>query len=254
MKRSKIRAFNERGQAEFEQFIALGKISEEPPPLYLLEKAYSDELEYSEVIAARPFQTKYDMGMAVATAVDKINIAKLFANDTAWSWLSLFFYQSTMPKKGKGWFVGAPSRHLIERIPGRHQDQSHRHLVKASAVCVDRFGPQARVLMDKPDGQSKIEEQVMSRNTELQLSTSVPFIKALNRLYWDTEHHEIRRGARGEGPGSIMRLIRVLNQLDTTYDFSSLQADEIVSLLPAKEFGAVFQRTAKTSKGRASKV
>lgn len=237
MKRSRIRSFNERGLAEFRQYVEQGKLAPEPPPISLLTNdKFSQEIASSDFIGARLFSTKFDMGMAVARAVEETDLPKLFADDGAWPWLSLFFHESTMPQKGGNWIIGAPSRHLIERIPGRHQDQSHRHLVKAATINVSRFGTFSRVLMDLPSGQSKIEEQVMSRSTGLQLSTSKPFVQALNKLYWDDDRHTVRKGARGDGSGSIMRLIRVLNQLDATFDFASLTADEIVQLLPEKEF------------------
>jgi hypothetical protein len=254
MKRSKIRAFTERGLAEFREYVLSGKIAADPPPTHLLfGKEYATELEHSGLLVPRIFTTKFDLGMAVATIVQKEELARVFADDAVWPWLSLYFHESTMPKKGGGWFIGAAARHLIEHIPGRTQDQSHRHLVKAATICVERFGTQARVLMDQPSGQSKIEEQVMSRSTGLQLSTSQPFVKALNRLYWDSDRKEVKRGARGDGPGSIMRLIRVLNQLDATYDFPSLTADEIVDLLPQGEFGLAAAKAKPAARPRASK-
>lgn len=248
--KAKIRTFTERGLAEFKEYIHQGQLSITPPPKHLLlDERFAIEIGYARELEDKQFVTKFDMGIAVAVAVGKDNLQKLFADDQAWPWLSLFLSDSTMPKKGDEWFLGASSRHVIEKIPGRYHDQSHRHLVKGAVINVARFGTHARVLMDRPDGQSKIEEQVMSRKTGLQLSTSAPFITVLNKLYWNDENNAIRKGAKGGGPGSIMRLIQVLNQFDRTYDIGSMNVDDIINLLPQGEFDR-FLNPVKTRKPR----
>lgn len=238
MNRAKIRSFTERGMGEFRDYLGQGPLTAMPPPTGLLfDDRFAVELGYGGELPVRQFQTKFDMGMTVAATVGKENLQRLFADENAWPWLSLLFSDTTMPRKGDGWFLGTRSRHMIEKIPGRQQDQSHRHLVKAATINVARFGTHARVLMDRPDGQSKIEEQVMSRKADWQLSSSESFVRLLNRLYWDSDSQGVRRGARGNGPGSVPRLIKVLEQLDRTYDIPSMTPDEISNLLPIDEFG-----------------
>ena len=100
---------------------------------------------------------------------------------------------------------------------------------------VIRFGKFAEVLMGSEIGQSKIEEQVMSRRVDPPLAHHKEFVKTLHRLYWDVEADDLKSGARGEGPGSVMHMIDLLTQFDLTFDISSLEADDFMGLLP-KDF------------------
>ena len=95
-------------------------------------------------------------------------------------------------------------------------------------------------------GQSKIEEQVMSRRVDQPLAHHKEFVKTLHRLYWDTEAGDLKSGARGEGPGSIMHMIDLLTQFDLTFDISSLEFDDFMRLLP-KDFDRFADLDAKPS-------
>jgi hypothetical protein len=247
MKRDKMRMFNAEGLAIFSSYVKSGKETPAQPPIGLLfDDKYSEEVDFCALPDPGPFQSKFDMGMSVvAAAKGRDNLQKLFPEPRVWAWLSLYFHESTMPKEGGSWKIKASARHLVERIPGRHQDQSHRHLVKAAVINVARFNANARVLMDQAHGQSKIEEQVMSRRTETGLANSLGFIQVLNKLYWDEARGIVRRGAKGDGPGSIMRLIAVVSQLDVNYDIPSLTAAEYLNLLPQAEFGRFLEKASK---------
>jgi len=89
--------------------------------------------------------------------------------------------------------------------------------------------------MGNADGQSKMEEQVMSRRVDPPLAHHQEFVKALHRLYWDAENDDLKSGARSDGPGSVMHMIDLLTQFDMNYDISSLECDDFLRLLP-KDF------------------
>lgn len=237
MKKFAARALTQDGLAAFAAYIAAGANSATAPPTHLLTDAkYSVEYAPRFEVRPRKFASKFEMGMEVATAIGKDALDAAFSEPALWAGLSLQFHEATMPKKEGVWFVGTQSRHIITKIPGRNQDQSHRHLVKGAAIAVSRFGPDARVLMGGASEQSKIEEQIMSRKSDTGLASSPQVVRVANQLYFDADKGSVRKGAKGTGGGSIMRLIEVLAQFDVNYDVSSLSADSIVGLLPQREF------------------
>jgi hypothetical protein len=89
--------------------------------------------------------------------------------------------------------------------------------------------------MGDAHGQSKMEEQVMSRRSDQPLAFHKEFVKALYELYWDIDADTLKSGARGEGPGSVMHMIDLLTQFDLTFDIASLDAPLLLQLLP-KDF------------------
>lgn len=247
MKTLRTRALNAQGLAEFAAYLGRGPMTSEPPPVSLLNNdAYSRPVAPEVEIEARRFATKYELGMEICTAFGNEAVDAVKDNGV-WAWLSLALHESTMPKKDGTWFVGAKSRHIVERIPGRLQDQSHRHLVKGAAMAVRRFDTDAKVLMGRPDEQSKIEEQIMSRKSDMGLANAVEVVRAAYRLYYDADRDVVRRGAKSTGAGSIMRFVDVLTQLDVNFDVPSLKADVILTLLPGHEFGRFMKESASTS-------
>lgn len=249
MKTIAMRAFNEAGMREFSAYIGRGPETDEPPPERLLQSSEFTEPYLDAVgIHQRKFSTKYDLGAEIGSALGgKDAIAAALKVNNLWAWLSLALHDTTMPKKDGRWFIGARSRHIVERIAGRLQEQSHRHLVKGAVTAYWRFGSYAKVLMGRPDEQTKIEEQIMSRKSEMGLASSTELIRAIYDLYYDESRGVVKRGAKGGGPGSVMRLIDVLGQLDVNYDIASIKAENLLALLPSNEFAKYKAKATSTS-------
>jgi len=256
---SEPRAFTKEGMEVFRSWLDRAEnnipkrwTTEPPPTEILLDDRYSRPLGFGGLLVQRHFDRKYDLGMEVCRALGRENAEKITNIPNVWAWLSLFFSDSTFPQKNGRWFTGERSRHLVQTIQGRKQDQSHRHLVKSAVTNVIRFGEFAVVLMGSEIGQSKIEEQVMSRRVDPPLAHHKEFVKTLHRLYWDAEADDLKSGARSEGPGSVMHMIDLLTQFDLTFDISSLEADDFMRLLP-KDFNKFCSEEGKPSTNRASR-
>jgi hypothetical protein len=139
-----VRAFTAAGLALFRKWLDDAEMAEpkrysaSPPPEHLLfEDTYSKPIRYGNPLARRTYARKFDLGMAVCSAFGQEDTRRLLNEPNAWPWLSLFFCQSTFPQKKGKWFTGERSRHLVQTIEGRKQDQSHRHLVKGSvSACM----------------------------------------------------------------------------------------------------------------------
>jgi hypothetical protein len=74
-----------------------------------------------------------------------------------------------------------------------------------------------------------VVEQLASRQD---LVRARGVMEATTRLYVD-EKQALKRGAASKDkPATARRLANVLGQLDLTYDLQSLEADEVLDLLP----------------------
>jgi hypothetical protein len=235
---SGIRSFTDEGLNRFRSWLDAAETAEPkrhsttPPPTDLLfDDRFSRPVGYGGKVRQIFFERKFDLGMEVCRALGN-DVLRLMPDANAWAWLSLFFHESTIRTKKGRWFTGDRSRHLVQTIEGRKQDQSHRHLVKGAVTNISRIKEYAVVLMSGSDGQSKIEEQVMSRRGDQPLAFHREFVRTLYELYWDIDADDLKSGARSEGPGSVMHLIDLLTQFDLTYDISSLEAGDFLALLP----------------------
>lgn len=234
----KLRRFNDAGLARFSEYLSERYQPLAPPRELLDDPKYTELGPVDADLEMEAYESKFDLGMAICAAVGSAQVSKLFSDDTVWAWLSLFYSDSTMPKKDDGWFIGDRSRHMLgaNKAAWKEYDHYHRHLVRGAVQAVFQFNDKARVLLGGSAQHTKVEEQLLSRKVGVSFAYSQPLIEVVHRLFWDGPKGKRRRGAASTGPGSVVRLVDVLRQIDVTYDLPSLSADQLYALLPAPEF------------------
>lgn len=230
-----LRRFNDAGLHAFG--VWLEKRDASNPPLGILDDpALSEALPGGGDVEIKAFSRKYDMGVHISqclgadweTAIDDAGLL---------AWLSLAFHESTMVNSSGKPYLGQPSRHSVATDnQWKSYTHSHRHLVRSAVFFAGHFGAAAQVfLAGHPSKHSKIEEQIGSRKSEgLPFSQSVA--EALFALYFDPAKNAIRRGAASNRGGAIERFVKVIRQLDLTFDVHAKSGGELVQILPT-EFG-----------------
>lgn len=215
---------------------------------FLFEDGLTEVLEPEIMLDPSKFAgitSKYEFGKIFAKQVGEEDVRRLLADDDAWPWLSLLFRETLIPRKENGFYVGDLSRHMIVTLGGRNNKARHRHLVRGAVNAVHRFGELAAGLMDDVTSHTTFEEQIMSRTERQRLAASVEFVRAVNLLYWDKKKKRHRKGAAGGKLGSMRRLIEIVHQLEANYSVASLTAEELMALLPKREFKAFLPQPSK---------
>lgn len=242
----KLRRFNNAGLHALALW--LEKRDAANPPLALLDdEALTEPWGPDAEIAIKSFKRKYELGVHVLAALGP-NWEAALDDAGLLAWLSLAFHESTMVNASGKAYLGQPSRHLVA-VDNQWSSytHSHRHLVRSAVFFVGHFGQAAQVfLAGHPSEHSKIEEQIGSRKTE-GLPFSKPIAEALYTLYFDPVTLKIRRGAASNRAGAIERFVRVIRQLDLTFDIHARSGKELVEILPRE-----FARFAKPSGSSAS--
>jgi len=149
-----------------------------------------------------------------------------------WSWLSLASFDSVCPLRDDGTRdPGMDYRH----IPSQDQRRHHRHLLKGPCDIFAACGERAIHLLQGPaHRESSMYHEVVGRQ---ELITNPAVVDLTRLLYFDEARVRIRPNAARSAPGGIRRLATVLTQLDLTYDLHGMTHDEIIELLPRREFG-----------------
>jgi hypothetical protein len=232
---NQIRSFNAAGIERFEALLlSIENGAADPSCLDALR--YDPELTEVLVtdveIPVGPFTRKFDVGMAVLSAVSSEQAEELLRNDDVWPWLSVVFRQSLFVHSKKRGLVGDFSRHVVQALASRDSKARHRHLVRGAVNMIVKLGPDVEFLMGAPDQHVKFEEQIMSRTERTQLASSREFAHAVARLYVDPVKKKTKPGSKGTGAGNIVRLIKVRDQLELNHDVDSLTADELIAMLP----------------------
>lgn len=234
--RKTVRALSEAGLDRFRAYLAdLRRGATRPPPIELLDDAGATrELPVDTVVELRPFASRLAVGIYLNERLGAMDVEEVDADAGLWGWLSLFFFDEVCPLRPDGTRrPGQDYRH----VPTFDFRTSHRHLLYGPYQVYRRHGDVAAVLLSgPPHSESGVYHEIAGRR---ELIANRGVIEAATLLYYDPERRTPRRGAQGPAtsPGTVRRFVRVLQQLDMTYDIYGLSGEQLLELLPP-EFDA----------------
>jgi hypothetical protein len=234
----KIRKLTDKGIDQFRQYLdELRQGSTAAPPDSLLRDAEFSAAHKSEAdIEPRAFSSRLELAQYLAPVLDTMTSDGLENDVHLWSWLSLFYFDQVCPLEENGLRKpGRDYRHILE--PG--YPNGHRHLLAGAHLVYSVHGlgdALSRLLLWTPlHLESKFHHELASRQT---LITNRGILEAADRMYFNAAESRPVKGAliKTIAPGTLLRFIDVIQQLDLTYDLYSLSGAEIIALLPP-EFG-----------------
>jgi hypothetical protein len=229
-----LRRLNARGIEVFAAYLRSIRAGEEfqSNPALLFVDEYSAPVVPRIEIAAKRFPRKMDAASYLATLLETIESPALSADVGLWSWLALYYFDQLSP-------VGADGkrrpRENYHYIPGTERRGRDRHLLANPYRLYRMHGEHARVLLYPAVHQHG--QFVYDLGYRRDFLTNRGLIEAIDALYWNARSKRPKRGAASDRPGSLRRLIAVLQQLELNYDLYGMSSDEILALLPS-EFDA----------------
>jgi hypothetical protein len=232
----RLRALNNDGLERFRAY--LGRLRHgapgDPPREILAAATYTRELPVDVAIEPRTFATRLDAARYLCEVLEPLGAEATDRDRGLWAWLALYFFDQVCPPAANGARQpGQPYRHL----PDFHYRYRHRHLLYGPYEVYRRHGEASILLLAGPlSSESTIYQEIAGRQ-DLIANRSV--VGAALELYFDRDRGAPKRGAQDAraSPGTIRRFVRVLQQLDVTYDVYGLTPAQILDLLP-REFDA----------------
>lgn len=231
-----LRAFNSAGIERFRAHLGeLRAGARAAPPRELLsDPACTEELSVELGLEEPRFATRWSVGEYLWRLLAPLPAEEVEGNRGLWAWLALFHFDQVCPPRPDGSRrPGQDYRHVPD-FDFRHR---HRHLLYGPYAVYRRHRAYAiLVLSGPPHVEQGVYQEITSRQD---LIASRGVIEALNALYLDRPRGLPKRGAqRGfDHPGTLRRFVRVLQQLDLTYDIYGMSGEAIIDLLPP-EFDA----------------
>jgi hypothetical protein len=231
-----VRALNSTGIERFRAYLARlrGGISADPPRELLEDAAYASELMVEVMVEERGFASRLDAGKYLYKLLGALPPEDAERNKGLWAWMSLFFFDQVCPKRKDGARrPGQDYRH----IPDFSYRNRHRHLLYGPYQVYRRHGADAILLLSGPvHSENAIYHEIASRQD---LIANKGVVEAALNLYLDRTRAAPKQGSQDPKapPGTIRRFVRVLQQLEVTYDIYGLSGKQILELLP-REFNA----------------
>ena len=227
---NELRTLNNKGIKEFEKYLHGGAIGE--PPFSLLNSSTcSKQIPGANSIQTQDFSNRFEFGKYLNKLLDGLDSTAIAHDKGLWTWLALHFFDQLCPKDVDGQRKVFKSYAYVLSAEFRHY---YRHLVRTPYILFRDHGTNSRVLLMAPlHKRGELSEQIISRQNIIARKS---IMEAVDTLYYDSERQTFKRGAAGRGkPGTVDRLVGVLQQFELTYDLHVMNGEQIVGLLP-KEF------------------
>lgn len=232
---TEVNVFTPLGNQEFKNYIIdLKKDNSTILPSHILDQSPYIEVFKPEInIQNKQFATRFEFGEYLFSIFKDYPRQALIKNERLWNWLSLFYIDQLIPTNAKGKkIVGEISRYAYNP----HYTSFYRHLVACSWDIYSRYGEDSKLFLYTP--MNKTSQLIWDLACRQNIISNRNLIKVVQILYWKddgTGHGTIKRGSVTKSrPGNLTRLIAILNQLDTTYDFYGMNPEDIITLLPAE--------------------
>ena len=191
-------------------------------------------------VQRRSFSNRREAGQYLLPILEPLGGRRIVGNHPLWSWLGMFYLDQAAPRglfgelqlsKGDAPYVLNPQGKATADRTG----QLHRLMVAYEIFA--RHGEKAWCMLDQP--LYRMEHFTMRIVGTTSIFNSVGVVELANLLYADQRTRRYKPGLAGSAekgglhnPGSLPRLIAVLNQLYMTYDVYGMTADQLMDLLP----------------------
>jgi len=227
----RLREFSEQGIEKFREYIQglKSNLHQVRPDLNI--DPYSSEFQPPvNIDEIKTFSSRMEMGKYLKECFEGANVKrdKFIRNHSMWSWLAYIWFDQLCPVVDGSRKVRETARYICSS----DYTDYYRHYVAASYNIYSLHGEQnSRLfLYNEVNRHNDFIEQIASRQYMI---SSHPVIEAVHQLYWDKNSNCPKRGAQSRNrPGNLRRFIKVTGQLELTYDIYTMNASEILQLLP----------------------
>jgi hypothetical protein len=236
---AEVYRFNDAGLAEFSKCLVASRQGDEVNFSELLTVGgLIDRLPGGVTIdagpeALRPSSSRREAAELLVTLLDPLTRVHGYRVDRdrgLWAWLSALWIPALAPDSSGGLSL----RHQERYIPDHDFRKYYRHLLGGPYLIGRAYqADMDSVMAVLATPLSQPGEVVAQLTAYADLVRSPAVMKAATALYYDAAIGGIRAGAAGKDvPGTARRFVRILDQLDLTWDVHPMDPDELLDLLP----------------------
>lgn len=225
------REFTVRGIARARRF--LDEVRAEPsgsltPPQNLLAGGpFSRPFPNAPKVARRSFATRRDVGEYLSPKLAPIKL-QIADRTSFWSWLGIFYFEDVVRvANGSARLARRDEMFVIDPRDPLSRRHQHRHCLRAAWQLYETHEEEAAFLLEQaPATLGTIANTVLGSQ---RIFNSVGLVPLIMRLY--TNGTRQKRGFE-DRPGGIKHLMRVLDQLERTYDVYDMSLQALLRILP----------------------
>ena len=198
-----------------------------PPRELLFDDRYSRTFREPVRVARRSFQTRRE---AAEYFVPKFeSIRHLVVDDSRlWSWLGMFYFAGTVRvESGVARLSPLDETFVVHREDSRSYMLRFRHYLWGAWRLYETHGESVAFLLDQ--NLTSFGDIFQRTLGAIRIFNSDGIIQLVLRLY---THGTRQKRGFGQAPGGLRHLLRVLDQLERTYDVYGMSPHALIKVLP----------------------
>ena len=226
------RELTQTGILEARRFLAAARTDPHPstaaPDTLLFDHPFSRPLSDAPDVELRAFATRRDAADYLHERLRPLQ-HRIADNAGFWSWLGMFYFASTVPRDDQEQLRLSPldETFVVHREEQRSYQRRYRHYLWSAWRLQQQHGDDADFLLAQPlHAFGDIADRVFSYN---RIFNSAGIVALILDLY--TAGGQQKRNF-GRSRGGLRHLIRVLDQLERTYDVYGMNVDQLLRILP----------------------
>lgn len=200
-----------------------------PPDALLFQPPFSRPISNAPDIELRAFTTRREAADYLEQRLRPIQ--HLIADNAGfWSWIGMFYFAPTAPRDDQEQPRLSPldETFVVHREELRSYQRRYRHYLWSAWRLHQQHGDDADFLLDQPlHAFGDIADRVFSYS---RIFNSAGVVSLILALY--TAGGRQKRNF-GRSRGGLRHLIRVLDQLDRTYDVYGMSVEQLLRILPS---------------------
>ena len=221
-----------------------GGVSFPFPEAILTSPPYAQPVEPEIYVNRRKFSTRRDAGIYFIRLLAPLGHAQVINNPYLWSWLGMFYFDEVVRKDTNGNpNLGRDTdiAYVIDPAPGpdagRSATRRYAHRLMLAYEIYRQHGENAWFMLDEPINSLRDFTQRLVAAQELFRSKGI--VPLAHTLYVNPDTRRLKPNTvnysrANAPPGSLPRLIDVLNQLYMTYDVYGMSAEQLLPSLPSE--------------------
>ena len=199
----------------------------EPPPDLLYDDRYSRPFQPDVWIERRSFQTRREAAEYIAPKFEPIR-HRVANHAGVWSWLGMYYFADTVRvEDGTVRLSPLDETFVAQHGNGRSHRLRYQHYLWSAWRLYVMYGDSVAFLLDQDiTSLTGLADRALR---SIRTFNSAGVIPLMLHLY--TANNRQKRGYR-DYPGGQRHLLRVLDQLERTYDVYGMEPDALLSILP----------------------
>jgi len=237
----KVRILNTEGIQLFSSF--LDRIESEKNvtvPNILEDLNYTEELPVDVFLDNKTFKNRTELAGHIFNRFSESNLQTSDNDIGLWTWITLYYFDQVCPDKAVGRrkrnFRSNPREREAYILSPSNYQRYYRHLIAAPYSLYKNYSSSPEILSSflcTPI--YEINEVYAQIGASQEYISNKSIVHAVTKLYYDSEKEQNKTGAGSKTGGTPRRLVDALDQFILTFDLYSMDADEILSILP-REF------------------